>query len=395
MRDTDNEPRVGNAVLALLLCCATLTVMAGATISPSLPGLLEHFADTPRATALVPLILTIPGLAIAVSAPLAGLIADRSDPRRVLLAGIVLYVIAGSSGLYLSDLTSIIAGRVLLGLAVGAIMTASTTLIAHFFAGPERAKILGFQAAAMGFGGVVFILTGGFLADLSWRGPFAVYLAPVILLPLIMRVIPFADRTGEVAPEPGAGDTFPVPFAAMIYALAFVSFIVFYMVPTQLPFLIKELGAAKASTTGFAIALVTLASAIASLNFGRLRTRFAPLTIATACFIAIGLTFIAISQARSVTHVFLITPFIGMAFGVLMPSLSTWLLSRIPAPMRGRANGMFTMSVFLAQFLSAFVGAALVHQGGLRMAFWPMGLVAIVSAAALAIGVLAQRKTTA
>ena len=42
----ENAPT--RAVQATLLLTATLSVMAGAIISPSLPALQEHFAATPR-----------------------------------------------------------------------------------------------------------------------------------------------------------------------------------------------------------------------------------------------------------------------------------------------------------------------------------------------------------
>ncbi|WP_415836545.1 MFS transporter, partial [Palleronia rufa] len=143
--------------LFALLASATLTVMAGATISPSLPGLVAHFADDPRAEWLVPFILTAPGLAIAVAAPLSGVLVDRTVKRRVLLAGIVLYVLAGSSGLYLDSLDAILVGRLFLGLAVGAVMTASMALIADVWEGEARQRVLGWQAASMGVGGILFI----------------------------------------------------------------------------------------------------------------------------------------------------------------------------------------------------------------------------------------------
>lgn len=370
---------VDRSVLALLLVCATLTVMAGATISPSLPGLLDHFSHNPNAEILVPLILTIPGLAIAVSAPLCGMIVDKIDPRRVLIAGIILYVFAGSSGLYLNGLTAVIIGRAVLGLAVGAIMTASTTLIAILYAGPERGKILGFQASAMGFGGVIFILAGGFLADVSWRGPFAVYLAPVVLLPLIFTILPMIKREKPKSTDAPVQE-FPTKLAMMIYPTVFLSFLIFYTIPTKLPFFLQELGATEAKTTGFAMGLIILAAAIMSLLYGRIRQYFRPETLAAISLAGLGVTFFLLSQAQSVNHIFAIAPLIGMNFGVLMPNFTTWLLAAVPQPMMGRANGALTMSVFLAQFLSAFVGTALVAMGGLRMVFWPMGVFSIALA---------------
>jgi hypothetical protein len=55
-----------------LLLASTLTVMAGATIAPSLPAMQDHFSEIANSQFLVKLILTIPALFIALGSPLAG-----------------------------------------------------------------------------------------------------------------------------------------------------------------------------------------------------------------------------------------------------------------------------------------------------------------------------------
>lgn len=62
---------------ATLLCLAALTVMAGATLAPSLPALENHFVDTANSELLTRLVLTLPALFIALFAPLAGVVFDR------------------------------------------------------------------------------------------------------------------------------------------------------------------------------------------------------------------------------------------------------------------------------------------------------------------------------
>ncbi|WP_328603251.1 hypothetical protein OG943_24540 [Amycolatopsis sp. NBC_00345] len=58
------------SLLATLLDVSTMTIMASATITPALPGVQQHFAAEPHAELLVRLVLTLPGPAIMVSAPL-------------------------------------------------------------------------------------------------------------------------------------------------------------------------------------------------------------------------------------------------------------------------------------------------------------------------------------
>lgn len=354
-----------NPALVILLMCATLTVMAGATISPSLPGLQDHFASTPGAGALVPLVLTVPGLAIALMSPIAGFLADNLPKRRLLAAGIVLYVIAGSSGLFLDSIGHILVGRAFLGVAVAGVMTASMSLIASLYTDAERARILGFQAAAMSFGGVVFILAGGFLADLNWRGPFAVYLAPMALIPLIFLKVPRGERVRDPLDDGHAATGFPWRFAFIIYFGAFANFLVFYTLPLKLPFLVRSLGIEQASVAGMAIALLTLASGLTSLAYGRLRGEIAPGTIAAGAFAILSVCFAVMATLPSLPVVFGLMIFVGIASGTILPNATTWLYSRIPPQMRGRAAGYMTMSVFTAQFLSAPIAAYLEPIGGL------------------------------
>jgi len=153
--------------------------MAGATIAPGLPGLLSQFSDHPDAEYLTRFILTIPGLAIAISAPIAGFLADKFGRRFLLQFGVVLYIAAGSGGLWLSDLHLLLLSRALLGVAVGAVMVCSMALLTDHFQGRERERVMGIQSSAMSAGGIVFVFAGAMLSDVSWRAPFAVYLLPL------------------------------------------------------------------------------------------------------------------------------------------------------------------------------------------------------------------------
>lgn len=108
----------------------------------------------------------------------------------------LLYALAGSSGLYAPTLGTLLLGRVLLGLAVGATMTAGSALVADLFAGQERARFLGLQSAFTSLGGVIFLPLGGLLAGIGWRLPFAVYLAALLLVPLALR-LPRGETAGE------------------------------------------------------------------------------------------------------------------------------------------------------------------------------------------------------
>lgn len=362
-------------LLPVLLACASLTVMAGATIAPGLPGLLAHFSDHPDAEYLTRFIISIPGLAIAISAPIAGYLADKFGRRVLLHLGVALYIVAGTGGLWLSDLHLLLLSRLLLGVAVGAVMVCSMALLTDHFQGTERDRVMGIQASAMAAGGIVFVFAGSLLADVSWRAPFVVYLFPIVLFPLIYK---FVSKPPPKLPEPEAIDgQFPVRHAALIYAVGFVTMLGFYLIPTQLPFLAIELGAQSLKYAGFAVVLSQIFASFASANYQRLKSYFTNEQILLFSFVCMSVGFYAMSQINTLVGMFLCMPIIGIGLGFNFPNMSIWLMSRVPSTMRGRASGGLTTAVFLGQFMSPFMSVPLVQKYGLSGSFFGTTLVFI------------------
>ena len=159
-----------------------MTVMAGATISPALPSIRTAFSEVEHADVWIRLVLTLPALFTAMGAPIAGWLVDRVGRRIVLLSSMLLYGISGSAGGVVSSIEVLLVTRAGLGLAVGGLMTAATTLIADYFAGRQRNAVMGKQSVFMAGGGILFVILGGALSDISWRAPFGVYLAAFVLL---------------------------------------------------------------------------------------------------------------------------------------------------------------------------------------------------------------------
>ena len=66
-------------VTLAILGISSLTVMANATIAPALPGLRDHFGDTPGIETLAGLVVTLPSLFVVLTAGLFGILVDRFD----------------------------------------------------------------------------------------------------------------------------------------------------------------------------------------------------------------------------------------------------------------------------------------------------------------------------
>ncbi|WP_083656383.1 MFS transporter [Mongoliimonas terrestris] len=386
------EPALSRLLLPVILLVSSLTVMASATIAPSLPGLVDHYRDVPGVDTLVRLVLTIPGLAIAVAAPFAGWIADRFGRKRIIIASIFLYVLAGGAGLVLDSLGALILSRLVLGLAVAGLLPTATALIADFWHGPARDRAFGIQAAFMAGGGVVFLPLGGFLAEFSWRGPFFVYVLPVVLIPLAIAVLRDAPRNAPSQDAALDAGPFPTALTAGVSTVAFVGMALFYTLPVQLPFLLRELGEPSPWLAGAGLAVNTALSAVASLNFRRVRARFGSETILVAAFVLIAAGFMVVAVSTSLATAVVGLVFCGPGLGLMFPALSTWLMGSVPARYRGRATGAMTTAVFMGQFLSPVASQPVADAIGLKGMFMAGATVSLLFAAGLLTVLLVRRE---
>lgn len=367
-----------------ILAGSSLTVMAGATISPSLPALTDHYADVAGAADWARRILTVPGAFIVLTAPIAGTIIDRIGPKPVFLAGLILYVLSGTSGLWLDSISGLLIGRAGLGMAVGMIMPSCTTLVGHLFEGPQRARVLGWQMAFMGFGGVIFLTGGGLLAEISWRGPFAAYFIAVLVLPGVLLL---PNSRGNASHQ---ATTLRFPWGALIgvYVAALFGMICFYSLPTQLPYLLSERGIGMPLLVGATLALVNLTSAVTSLNYKRLRGTWSSLATLGISITAIGFGLAITALVEPIAAMLGGLGLSGIAIGLMMPTFGLMVLAEAPDDMRGRATGLLTTFIFVGQFVSAdllaivsgggtptvrilvIAGSAVVVGAGLSMAAW-------------------------
>lgn len=380
MTETTNAGvrRPPRSLLATLLGVSTMTIMASATITPALPGMQRHFAAEPHAELLVRLVLTLPGLAIMVSAPLLAKLSGRTGRVPVLLACLALYTVGGGSGLLLDSLPALLVGRAVLGIGIAGIMTTSTALIADHHDPAEHGRVLGLQGAAMGFGGVVALLLGGLLAAVDWRGPFAIYLLAIPMVALVLRFVPDA-RVQPTAPRDTTTAASPwQPRLLGLYALIFIGVVVFYTVPTQAPFWLAEVGGAGPAVAGALIAAVNLVMTLVGLNFRRLRARWSFPRLAIAMFAAFAVGLVVLGTASALWTAALGMVVVGLGVGLQNPTINGWLVSTASPGARTRSLGLLTSALFLGQFSSPLIAQPMIDAVGMGTTFVLSGALAAV-----------------
>jgi len=349
-----------------LLLISVLTILAASIVAPALPEIADVFSDVPGANLLSKLILSLPAIFIAISAPFAGRLIDKHGRLKYLITALIVYTISGTSAYYLNNIYLILVGRAVLGLSIGTIMTITITLIGDYFEGEERQKFIGLQSAFIGFSGIVFLAGGGFLADISWRIPFLMYLFALLLIPLIAR---FLKEPEKIKHDSEASGFKASNLLKVVFAMAITYMILFYIVPTQLPFLLKELGYTSNSVTGTMLSVNAIGMVISAIFYSKMKTRFSFSIAAALGFIMMSLGFIAISYVHTFELVILSMLVSGFGIGFLMPNTNLWAIELTVPRHRGKTMGILTMSMFLGQFLSPIVMQPIVNAYGLSRLF--------------------------
>ncbi|WP_420332121.1 MFS transporter [Roseibium sp.] len=384
------QPSWLNAAAIGLLLTATLKIMANATISPALPDLEASFSGVPNAGYLTRFLVAAPSLTVILVAPLAGLLADRIGKGGLLIGGVVLFALAGSAGAYLPDLQSILISRFILGAAVALTMTAQVALVGDLFEGSLRSAFLGWQTVAINFSGLVFITFAGVLAGASPRLPFLVYLLPVLLLPLLVK-IRRQEREG-VSPESANAQAQMTrvkgPWlgaVAAICGLTMCTVMLFFLMPSQIPFYLVKIGVDPASGTAVTLGVLMLSGGMTAMLFKRLSDIFGLPAVFAAGFATMAAGFGVIVSHPDWSLVLAGAALIGAGYSLVQPGFFVLALKVAPGDRRGSVSGLVTTAMFAGQVVSPLLLTAFLQSSGFQPVFWGAGGVF----AAFAIGAIA------
>ncbi|MEI5640198.1 MULTISPECIES: MFS transporter [unclassified Pseudoalteromonas] len=374
-----------------LLLASTLTVMASAPLAPALPGMTAAFTGVSEAAFWTKMTLALPGLVIAICAPLVGSWVDRLPAYLLLRSGLVAFIISAALGYYWQfSLWLLLLSRAFMGFAVALIMVAGTTLAGKYLSGEKFSQFIGMQAAFGGFGGVFFMALAGFLAQQHWSWVFAIYALALFILPGAWMWIKDPKSAAPTAPSDAPHYGLNSSFVGCC-GLAFVEVLVLYGLTLYLPFYLTSLSA-SASDIGLIVAMFLLAMSVSSLCYGQLRRLLNVGQAHVAGWLLVALGFVLLSFTTTLTTVILTSLVVGIGLGAIRPNLVVWLFAVIPLAMRGKAMGIMTTCYFTGQFLSPVMFDPIIAWLGYQGFFLCLGTVIVSITVLFSITFLVRKK---
>jgi MFS family permease len=354
--DTATAPaaRTPGAPQALVLIgLNAMPILANASLVPSLPNFLKHFAEVPGAGFWVPMIITLPTLCIGLFSTLAGVLADRWGRRRLILAALGLFVCCGLAPLFLDRLPWILTARFGLGIAEACTLTAGNALMGDYFTGETRRKWLSYEMILGPFIGSAVLIAGGYLGTLWWRGPFALYSVGFLVFLGALLLLWEPPRRERQAAE-GPPGRFPWRTAALVAGGTLVAAMPFFSQNIQHGRIFASLGLTSSFQISLFAMIASAGTIIGAYTFRRLPARRIEQTLVLV-FGLFAFSFIALSFRPPLlvgTAVDAVGQFAG---GMCYPAVLAWALSRFPPEFRGRGVGVWSGSFYVGSFVSGLL----------------------------------------
>ena len=360
-----------------------LPIFAIVSMFPAIPSLIGHFAGNPNAGWEVPLMVSAPGLSIALLSPVAGWLADKVGRRSSLLWATLAYGVLGTIPVFLHSLSVIFASRLTLGIAEAFILTGVNALIGDYWSDRERRAWLSIQGMIGPFLAVAVVLTSGSVTKIMWNGAFLIYLVgfPIFLAARLCLFEPKKD--GATAAELSRRDDvppFPWPAVLLTGAITFLMSILYYVFIINGGLLFKEAGIVSSDTLSQLTAIPSLFVIAGAYIFWMMRDTANAIQLAVAFLtLGAGLALMGVLGDYRLGLMALTIQQIGA--GMSVPALIAWTQTKLPFEHRGRGMGAWSTCFFLGQFSSPwFVHQLSTATGSMHGAFLCAGLLGLAGA---------------
>jgi len=334
---------------------------------------------------------TAAGLAMAVSSPIWGALADRLGRKpmvvRAMLGGGLTVIIMA----YVTSVEQLLVARFLQGALAGTV-TACITMVSTTTPRAHLGFALGMMTGAFMFGAAVGPIIGGpLIAEFGYRACFVVSGVLVLTAGVAVQLFVREQFQRAAVQEDEAGEGFVrealallrnAPFRLVLVASTLIQFVFGFIMPV-IPLFLQSLAGTDdiESLAGPIFGAWMLVGAISSVVIGRYSDRIGVRRTLQGGLVAAALFYLAEGFAPNVTVLATLLILGGLASGAIRPVTNTLIARIVPEQDRGKAFGVVSSASALGWALGPLAGGYLAAGLGFRAVFYITGMLLLSVAA--------------
>jgi MFS family permease len=332
--------------------------------------------------ATVGLVMGTGGLAALLVLPFIGMWIDRFGRRRFFVIGTIGLTLGSASFVFIDDIgPAMFVLRIVQGCSFAAAFTASTTLAVEFSPAGRRAE-------ALGVFGVSTLLTHALAPTIGEEiiqraGFHTLFLtaAACSVVPLVF-IAGVPERSGGTIPATAVAPRGRTPSTHWaIAAVMILSGMGFGSVMTFVPTFVRAAGLGR---VGFFFGAYTATAIGVRLVGAGLSDSLGRRAIIIPALVALSLSILVLSQARTLSILIAAGALFGVAQGLSYPTLHAFLVDTSPLGQLGRAQALFNGSFNLGVMSSAFLFGQVADYFGQRPMFALAAIMPLLASAVFA-----------
>lgn len=242
--------------LFAILSLSMANAFVGTGISPALETIRSNFADAPDL--LIQMIVSLPSLMVIAVSFVFSAMSRRISMRGLCLMGLGLYTAGGLLGGSCNSIITMIITRVIIGIGYGILMPLSIGMLPYFYEVDEQQKLNGKVVIWSSIASIICMMIAGYLASISWRMVFLVYLFGIPCIVLCWKYIPPVTLSAG-----GNQVSVSVIKKVSTYAIGiFVIFVSYFAILNNFSGIVINEGLVSEANVGMIMPIMTIASLV-------------------------------------------------------------------------------------------------------------------------------------
>lgn len=339
--------------IKLAIYSFSILMMGVMGIASGLHVIGQHFSDVPQTS--IQLLITLPCIIIIIVNPIIGKLQEFISMKTLVLFGILCFLVGGVAPAFIDSFPVILVFRAILGIGVGTVQVLSSALVAAYFDGDERSRVMGHTTSAQMLGCAIMVFVSGYLALAGWNNTFLVHLISVISLFCVAAFLPKIKPSKAAAAESGTAEKPKLTGAAWGWAATmFIYFISGMILASYMAFFVAEQNLGTAAQAGQATMIFAIGGFLMGLVFGKLMQFAKNASLAIGLFMGV-VAFLLVALAPNIFLVYLGSLVYGFCVSTVFASIMVGTSMSVKPAAVPLAMAIVVMGQNLGSFLCPYI----------------------------------------